>query len=69
MTNPKIRVHNSETDEIIDRVMTDVEMAENDALKENVKKEKAEREAKLKQKTEIAERLGLTLDELKLLLG
>jgi len=69
MTNPKIRVHDSETNEVIDRVMTDVELAQNDEIKENVKKEKAEREAKLKQKTEIAERFGLTLDELKLLLG
>ncbi len=69
MTNPKIRVHDSETDEVIDREMTDTELAENNTLKENVKKDKAEREAKLKQKTEIAERLGLTLDELKLLLG
>ena len=69
MTNPKIRVHDSETNEVIDKVMTDVELAQNDEIKENVKKEKAECEAKLKQKTEIAERLGLTLDELKLLLG
>ena len=69
MTNPKIRVHNSETNEVIDREMSDTELAENDAMKENVKKEKAEREARAVARAAILDKLGITAEEAKLLIN
>ena len=69
MTNSKIRIHNLATDEIIDREMTAEELAEYNSVKEMLKQEKAEAQAKAEAKQAIAERLGLTADELKLLLG
>lgn len=64
-----IRIHNTQTDEVIDREMTDsefelyqIELAENAA-------KKAELEAKEAQRQAILDRLGLTADEAKLLLG
>lgn len=69
MSNPMIRIHNVETDEIIDREMTDEECA---ALKET----KLEIEALAKADAEAAEakaalleRLGITEAEAKLLLS
>ena len=69
MTKPTIRIHDTETDEIIDREMTDAEfeqskkddayiLARNEALAE---KETA--------RTALLNRLGITEDEAKLLLG
>ena len=64
-----IRIHNAETDEVIDREMTDAEFAIYEAEQEAIKLLKAEADAKATEKQAIAERLGLTADELKLLLG
>jgi len=69
MTKPMIRIHNAETDEVIDREMTDAEFAIYEAEQEAIKLLKAEADAKATEKQAIAERLGLTADELKLLLG
>lgn len=69
MTNPMIRIHNTQTNELIDREMTDEEyQIYIDAQKEpiltekelEVKQAKVEAEAKL-----VA--LGLTLDDLRAL--
>ena len=68
-TKPTIRIHNIETDEIIDREMTDAEFAEFNARNEALKVEQAETEAKETAKAAILDRLGLTADEAKLLLG
>ena len=68
-----IRIHNTETDEIIDREMTNAEyteylkdIADNEAA-EAVKQ--AEAEAKATAKAAILDRIGLTVDELKTILG
>jgi len=69
MTKPTIRIHNLETNEVIDREMTDAEFAkyEADRLSEN---EKAElRAAKIAEKEALLARLGITEDEAKLLLS
>ena len=68
-TRPMVRVHNTETDEVIDREMNDAEFAE---YQETQATFKAAEEAKAKAETEKAAlltRLGLTEDELKIILG
>lgn len=69
MTKPMIRIHNIETDEIIDREMTTAEYKIFQA--DQIADEKAQSEALAKAATRqaIAERLGLTADELQVLLG
>lgn len=66
---PMIRIHNLETDEIIDREMTDAEFAQYKLEQEKEQKLQAEVEAKAKQKAALLDRLGITADEAKLLLG
>ena len=68
-TKPMVRIHNIETDEVIDREMNDAEFAQYQADQTNAKAEKAETEAKQNAKAAILDRIGLTADELKLLLG
>jgi hypothetical protein len=69
MANPTIRVHNIETDEVIDREMTDDEFVQHQANKNKSKIETDEAKAKLTARQAIADRLGLTVDELAVLLG
>lgn len=69
MANPIVRIHNIETDEVIDREMTDEEFAKFKADKAKQIKTQSETEAKETQRQEILDRLGLTADEAKLLLG
>jgi hypothetical protein len=64
-----VRIHNIETDEIIDREMNDDEFAEYEAQVEVLANLKAEAETKATERQEILDRLGLTADEAKLLLG
>ena len=66
---PMVRIHNIETDEIIDREMNDDEFAEYEAQVEVLANLKAEAETKATERQEILDRLGLTADEAKLLLG
>jgi inosine/xanthosine triphosphate pyrophosphatase family protein len=68
-TKPVIRIHNAETDEVIDREMTDAEFAEYQANKAAQAIAKAEAEAKENAKAAILDRIGLTADELKTILG
>jgi hypothetical protein len=68
-TKPTIRIHNTETDEVIDREMTDAEFAEFNAINGVLITEKAEAEAKETAKAAILDRIGLTADELKTILG
>ena len=69
MTKPMIRIHDLATNEIIDREMTTAEFKQYqadvaaDAARQN------EIEAKAAAKQAIADRLGLTADELQVLLG
>ena len=64
-----IRIHNQETDEVIDREMNDAEYAQHLENLEAIKEAKAEAKAKEAAKAAILDRIGLTADELKLLLG
>lgn len=68
-SRPIIRIHNAETNEIIDREMTDEEFAQYEIDKANHAKAleaKAKAEA---DKAALLARLGLTEDELKTILG
>jgi GAF domain-containing protein len=69
LTRPMIRIHNSETNEIIDREMNDVEFAQHQANQAANAIEQSEAEAKATAKAAILDRIGLTADELKTILG
>jgi hypothetical protein len=69
MAKPMIRIHNTATDEVIDREMNDDEFAQYEAEKAAQAIAKAEAEAKATQKAALLERLGITEDEARLLLG
>ena len=69
MTKPMIRIHNTETDEVIDREMNDDEFAQYQADQAANAIAKAEAEAKETTKAAILDRIGLTADELKTILG
>jgi len=69
MAKPMIRIHNTETDEVIDREMTAAEYKVYQANQAEAEAKKAEAEAKEIAKAAILDRLGLTADEAKLLLG
>ena len=68
-TKPTIRIHNVETDEVIDREMTDSEFAEFNAINGALETERAEAEAKANAKADLLSKLGITANEAKLLLG
>lgn len=68
-TRPMVRIHNSETDEVIDREMNDAEFADYEseqAIQAAAAVAKAKAEA---DKAALLARLGLTEDELKTILG
>lgn len=70
MAKPKIRIHNIETNEIIDREMTDDEFNLHNLLIAKLQEEdnlKAEKEAQKSQALVKLESLGLNLDDLKAL--
>jgi hypothetical protein len=69
MTKPMVRIHDTETDEVIDREMTAAEYKIYQADQAEAGIRKAEAEAKATQRQAILDRLGLTADEAKLLLG
>ncbi len=68
-TRPMVRIHNIETNEIIDREMNDDEFSQYQADQLSLATRKAEAEAKEASRQAILDRLGLTADEAKLLLG
>ena len=69
MTKPIIRIHNIETDEIIDREMTDDEYAEFVKSSEQVEEKQNAEQAKIDEKNALLEKLGITEEEAKLLLS
>jgi hypothetical protein len=69
MTKPVIKIHNVETNEIVEREMTVAEFKQYDANQKANELKKVEAEAKETERQAIADRLGLTADELKVLLG
>jgi hypothetical protein len=68
-TRPIIRIHNTEIDEVIDREMNDDEFAQYEADKAAEVAREAEAQAKATAKQAILDRIGLTADEAKLILG
>lgn len=67
MSKPTIRIHNTETDEIIDREMTDAEFAKYQADVAEAEAKAAEAEAKAAAKASAhakLEALGLTVEDL-----
>jgi hypothetical protein len=69
MTKPIIRIHDMATDEIIDREMTAAEFKSYEANEKAELKKQAEADAKAAAKAAILDRIGLTADELKTILG
>jgi hypothetical protein len=68
MSNPMMRIHNMETNEVIDREMTDAEYADYlDALKPQPLSEDEQKAAA--DKAALLAKLGITADEAKLLLS
>jgi hypothetical protein len=64
-----IRIHNTETDEVIDREMTNAEFKVYEADQKTQANVKAEAQAKEIAKAAILDRIGLTADELQTILG
>lgn len=69
MARPIIRIHDIATNEIIDREMNDAEFAQFEAEQAAEAVKQAEAEAKAAEKQALLDRLGITADEAKLLLG
>lgn len=69
MSKPMIRIHNTETDEIIDREMNAAEFTKYKADQAVNEARLAEAEAKATAKAKLLARLGITEDEARLLLS
>ena len=69
MTKPMIRIHNTETDEVIDREMTNDEFAAYEAEQAVEAARQAEAATKEAQRQALLDRLGITSEEAKILLG
>jgi uncharacterized protein YdaT len=69
MSRPTIRIHDIETNEVIDREMTVAEFKIYEANQKQQEKLIVEAEAKETQREAILNRIGLTADELKTILG
>jgi len=64
-----VRIHNIETNEVIDREMNDAEFAQYEIDQKAYSDRKAEIQSNINAKTALLEKLGITEDEAKLLLG
>jgi hypothetical protein len=69
ITRPMIRLHNTETNEVIDREMTDAEFAQHQIHQANVAARIAEDESKATARQAVLDRLGITIEEAQLILG
>ena len=73
MTKPMVRIHNTETNEIIDREMTDEELVKYNKKIDLYNANKATQEAAeakaVTDKAALLAKLGITADEAKLLLS
>lgn len=68
-TKPMVGDQNAETGELIIREMNDAEFAQYEIDTANYQKFRAEADAKETAKSAILDRIGLTADELKTILG
>ena len=69
MAKPMIRIHNTETDEVIDREMTAAEFNIYEKEEAAQATAKAEAEAKATARKALLTKLGITAEEAKLLLS
>lgn len=69
MTKPIIRIHNVETDEVLDREMTDAEYDQYLAEIAAIDEAKTNAALRAEQKAGLLERLGITAEEAELLLA
>lgn len=69
MTKPIIRIHNIETNEVIDREMNDAEFKAYELDQAAIAAGKIEAKAKADAKAELLAKLGITAEEAALLLG
>jgi hypothetical protein len=69
MANPMIRIHNSQTNEIVDREMTAAELKQYNEDLAQIAALQAEAQAKATARAAILDRLGLTAEEAALLLS
>jgi hypothetical protein len=69
MTKPMIRIHNSETNEVIDREMNDAEFAIYEAEQAAYATAQANVQAKATAKAALLEQLGITEEQARLLLS
>ena len=68
-SRPMVRIHNTETNEVIDREMNDAEFAQYEADKATSLAAEAAKAKAEADKAALLARLGLTEDELKTILG
>jgi len=68
-SRPMVRIHDMETNEVIDREMNDAEFAQYEADKAEWKAAEAAKAKAEAEKAALLARLGLTEDELKTILG
>jgi hypothetical protein len=64
-----VRIHNTETNEIIDREMNDIEFAHYESIQELNKQKQIEADSQAAAKAELLARLGITQEEAQLLLA
>jgi hypothetical protein len=69
MSKPMIRIHNAETNEVIDREMNDAEFAQYEADQAVRAAKQAEATAKAAQRRAILDHLKITEEEARILLG
>ncbi len=69
MTRPMVRIHNSQTNEIIDREMTNAEFEQHQIDLAEIAALQAEAEAKATAKAALLAQLGITEEQAKLLLN
>jgi len=69
MSKPMVRIHNSQTNEVIDREMTDTEFANYTASQEAEALKQAEATARATAKAALLTQLGITEEQAKLLLS
>ena len=69
MTKPMIKIHNTETGEIVEREFNDAEMAEYEAALQATAKAEAAKAKAEADKAALLAKLGISADEAKLLLS
>jgi hypothetical protein len=69
MNRPMVRIHNTDTNEIIDREMNNTEFAQYEIDQADYLVRQTEAATKIAQRQALLERLNITEDEARLLLG